>query len=78
LLGTNRKTNSEDTKSTNHKATTKLTEDYFKTTYFDDITPEKEQKDGQKKENKKDKMDTDNDHYEVVDTSYICIKLKEK
>jgi len=70
--------NSEDIKSTNPKTLTKLTQDDFKTTYVSKITPE-EEKFGQKKEMTKDKMDdTDDDNYEVVDTSYICIRLKEK
>ncbi|XP_015363524.1 PREDICTED: receptor-type tyrosine-protein phosphatase N2 isoform X3 [Diuraphis noxia] len=78
LLGTNRKMNSDDNKSTNSKTSTKLTQDDFKTTYVSKITPE-EEKYGQKKEKTQDKMnDTDNDNYEVVDTSYVCIRLKEK
>jgi len=78
LLGTNRKMNSEDIKPTDPKTSTKLTEDDFKTIYVSKITPE-EEKYGQKKEKTKDKMDdTDNDNYEVVDTSYVCIRLKDK
>ncbi|CAI6345551.1 unnamed protein product [Macrosiphum euphorbiae] len=78
LLGTNRKTDSDDIKSTNPKTSTKLTQDDFKTIYVSKITPE-EEKYGQKKEKTKDKMDdTDNDNYEVVDTSYVCIRLKDK
>jgi hypothetical protein len=77
LLGTNRKTDSEDNKSANGKPT-KLTQDDFKVTYVSKLAPG-EEKDGQKKEKTKDKMnDTDNDNYEVVDTSYVCIRLKEK
>lgn len=67
--------NSGDNKSTNPKTSTKLTQDDFKITYMSKITPE-EDKYGQKKEKTKD--DTDNDNYEVVDTSYVCIRLKEK
>jgi len=67
--------NSEDNKSTNPKTSTKLTQDDFKTIYVSKITPE-EEKYGKKKEKTKD--DIDNDNYEVVDTSYVCIRLKEK
>lgn len=78
MLGTNRKMDSEDIKSTNPKTSSKLTQDDFKTIYVSKITPE-EEKHGQKNEKTKDKMDdTDNDNYEVVDTSYVCIRLKEK
>jgi len=59
LLGTNRKTDSEDTKTTNGKTTKKLTADDFK---IDVMNKQKEE----------------NDNYEVVDTSYICIRLKDK
>uniref|UniRef100_A0A2S2PF96 Receptor-type tyrosine-protein phosphatase N2 n=1 Tax=Schizaphis graminum TaxID=13262 RepID=A0A2S2PF96_SCHGA len=76
LLGTNRKTDSEDNKPANGKPI-KLTQDDFKVIYASKLTPE--EKDGQKKEKTKDKMnDTDNDNYEVVDTSYVCIRLKDK
>lgn len=59
LLGTNRKTDSEDTKPTNGKTTKKITADDFK---IDVMNKQKEE----------------NDNYEVVDTSYICIRLKDK
>ncbi|KAE9544527.1 hypothetical protein AGLY_000068, partial [Aphis glycines] len=59
LLGTNRKTDSEDTKATNGKTTKKITADDFK---IDVMNKQKEE----------------NDNYEVVDTSYICIRLKDK
>jgi len=69
---------SEDNKSTNPKTSKKLTQDDFKTIFVSKITPE-EEKHGQKNENTKDKTDdTDDDNYEVVDTSYVCIRLKEK
>lgn len=69
---------SEITKSTNAKAATKLTQDDFKTIYASKNTPD-EEKDEQKKEKTKNKMDDpDNDQYEVVDTSYVCIRLKNK
>lgn len=78
MLGTNRKADSENIKSTNPKTSSKFTQDDFKTIYVGKNTPE-EEKYGQKKEKTKDKIDdTDNDNYEVVDTSYVCIRLKQK
>ncbi|KAL4119796.1 hypothetical protein QTP88_012564 [Uroleucon formosanum] len=78
LLGTNRKADSENIKSTNPKTSTNFTQGDFKTIYVSKNTPE-EEKYGQKKEKTKDKIDdTDNDNYEVVDTSYVCIRLKQK
>ncbi|XP_025411109.1 receptor-type tyrosine-protein phosphatase N2 isoform X2 [Sipha flava] len=80
LLGTNRKSDSEETKSTNtnNKASSKLTQDDFKTVYISKIAPG-EEKDIQRKENSKNKMlDVDNDQYEVVDTSYVSIQIKQK
>lgn len=59
LLGTNRKTDLENTKPTNGKTTKKITPDDFK---IDVMNKQKEE----------------NDNYEVVDTSYICIRLKDK
>lgn len=78
MLGTNRKADSENIKSTNPKTSTNFTQGDFKTIYVSKNTPE-EEKYGQKKEKTKDKIDdTDNDNYEVVDTSYVCIRLKQK
>lgn len=75
-MGTNRKTDSDDTKSTDTKVPTKLTQDDFKTVYVSKIAPQ-EEKDAQRKE--KNKIDDfDNDQYEVVDTSYVYIRLKQK
>lgn len=76
LLGTNRKTDSGDTKSADTKVPTKLTQDDFKTVYVSKIAPE-EEKDAQRKEKNK-AVDLDDDQYEVVDTSYVYIKLKQK
>lgn len=77
MLGTNRKPDPGETKSSNNnKASSKLTQDDFKTVYVSKITPDAEN-DDHRKENPKNK-DVDNDQYEVVDTSYVCIKLKQK
>lgn len=78
MLGTNRKLVSEDAKSQNAKESTKLTQEDFKTTYVSKIAPEKNN-DVLKKETDKNKMvDLANDQYEVVDTSYVYIQLKQK
>lgn len=77
LLGTNRKSDSEETKSTNNRSPTKLTQEDFKTIYVNKIAPDDE-KQVPKKEKSKNKMNLDNDQYEVVDTSYVCIRLKQK
>lgn len=76
MLGTNRKTDSDDTKLTDTKVPSKLTQDDFKTIYVSKIAPE-EEKDVQRKEKNK-MVDLDDDQYEVVDTSYVYIKLKQK
>lgn len=76
LLGTNRKTDLDDTKSTDAKVPTKLTQDDFKTIYVSKIAPE-EEKDAQGKDKNK-MVDLNDDQYEVVDTSYVYIKLKQK
>lgn len=78
MLGTNRKTDSEDDKSTNGKMSTKLTQDDFQTIYVSKIAPE-EEKDVPKKQTARNRMTAaDNDKYEVVDTSYVCVRLKQK
>lgn len=72
LLGTNRKTDLEG------KLSMKLTQDDFKTVYASKVLPE-EEKDGSNKEVTKNKMvELNNDHYEVVDSTYVCIRLKQK
>lgn len=77
LLGTNRKSESDDTKSTNSKVATKLTKDDFKTVYFNKITSDEQF--NQRKETNKDKVvDLANDQYEVVASSYICVKINKK
>lgn len=79
LLGTNRKPGSDETKSTNtNNKSSKLTRDDFKTIYVSKVAAD-EEKDVPRKENSKNKVpDEDNDQYEVVDTSYVCIRLKQK
>lgn len=70
LLGTNRKSELDNKKSNNPKIVGKLTKDDFKTVYFDNIVAE------DKLNPKKDKsVDLTNDQYEVVDSSYICIRI---
>lgn len=55
-----------------------MTQDDFKTVYISKIAPG-EEKDVQRKENSKNKVvDVDNDQYEVVDTSYVSIQIKQK
>jgi len=78
LLGTNRKLDSEDKTSADTKTSTKLTQDDFKTVYTSKIIPN-EEKDVSGKEIAKSKMvELDNDPYEVVDSTYVCIRLKQK
>lgn len=54
----------------------KLTEDDFKTTYVSKISPAEEKEVLSKVKNKM--VDLDNDQYEVVDTSYVSIQLKQR
>lgn len=78
LLGTNRKTESEDIKSTDTKAPKKLTQDDFKTVYVSKISPAEEKEVSNKEPIKNKMIDLDNDQYEVVDTSYVTVHLKHK
>lgn len=66
LLGTNRKPGADDGKPA--KTPTKLTQDDFKTTYMGKSEQDKD----------RNSAGSGNDQYEVVDTSYVCIRLKQK
>lgn len=76
-MGTNQKISSEDRKA-NNKGSMKLSQDDFKTTFVSKMTPS-EDKDGPKKDANKNKLVyIDDDQYEVVDTSYIDVRLVQK
>lgn len=77
LLGTNRKMNSENKISADTKTSTKLTRDDFKTVYASKIIPE-EKEVADKVTTKNKIVELDNDQYEVVDSTYVCIRLKQK
>lgn len=77
LLGTNRKLESEDSDSGENKKPKKLTQNDFKTIYVSKITPEKSNT-LDEKESKSKLLNLPNDHYDVVDTSYVYVKIKEK
>lgn len=78
LLGTNRKADSEEAKPTNNNAPKKFSQGDFEVNYVSKIAPEKEN-DVRRKYAAKNKMvDLANDQYEVVDTSYAFVQLKQK
>lgn len=74
LLGTNRKPGADDGKPTSGnsvKTPTKLTQDDFKTVYVGKSNQENDA-------SARNSAGSGNDRYEVVDTSYVCIRLKQK
>jgi len=70
--------NSVDKISADTKASTKLTQDDFKTVYASKIIPEEEKEVSDKVTTKNKMVELDNDQYEVVDSTYVCIRLKQK